>query len=564
MRTEAVPLQTPAPPLRQADPAVGPPYPVARKHLSLYLLACATYLYLLLFIPPWTPIRMRTFDGMMFLNEGRRMLTGELPYRDYFQFLAPGTDAFFWACFKLLGVHLWVGNLALLLMGIGFAWLSVVIGRYLLPAPLVYLPGALFLWFGYRGSPDPTHHWFSGLAATAALAVVVEKRNLARLAISGALCAVAATFTQTRGCFALCGFAVFLLWEGRRGKKPWRSLLVEQACLVLGFLVTLIAANLYFVWKAGLSRFVQCTLVYLVKFGPAWRTWNSWRALYVDLLWSGQRVIPGWLVAQCVVPAVYLCCLVRQVLASRTGVKKTHDIPLFIAFVGFWLYLSVTLAPTRHRILPGAVPAMILLCWLVRSPGKLDRVLRGMLWVGVLLAALGRVTSHQTRPRFILQALTGPVAFDQQADFQEFEWVRLHTRPSQYFFNCYHAWFNFLFDLRDSSETFYLTNTDFTRPEQVANQIRRLDQHQVHYIVWCPERLDVHLPWNDPSGDHLDPLRAYLHAKYRLAKIFSNGDYVWERKELPEALGSERSPRTLTGWGRRDPSEAPHPPEKQP
>jgi hypothetical protein len=565
---EAVPLQSPAPSPRLADSAAGPPYPLARKHLSLYLLACATYLYLILFIPPWIPVWTGYIDGIVFLNGGRRMLTGELPYRDYFQFVTPGTDVFFWACFKLLGVHLWVGNLALLLMGIGFAWLSVVIGRHLLPEPLVYLPGALFLLFGYGGSPDPTHHWFSGLAATGALAVVIGKRNLDRLAITGALCALAATFTQTLGCFAFCGFAIFLFWEGRREKKPWRILWVEQACLVLGFLVTLVAANLYFVWKAGLYRFVQCTLVYLAKFAPAERTYNSWRVLYLRLmgpsLWPDLREIPAWLVAQCVVPAVYLCCFVRQVLASRTRVKKTNDIPLFIAFMGFWLYLAVALSPARYRIFPGAVPAMILLCWLVRSRGRLDRVLRWMLWVGVLLLAMGSVAFRQTRPRFVLQALTGPVAFERQADFQEFEWVRLHTRPSQYFFHWHRAWFNFLFDLRDPAEIFWLTNTDFTRPEQVANLIRGLDQHHVHYVVWCPTRLDVHLPWNDLSGDHLEPLRGYLHAKYRLAKIFSTGDDIWERNELTEALAPEHSSRTLTGLERCNPSRPPQLPEKQP
>jgi hypothetical protein len=535
MRMEALPLQTAAPSTPLADPPARPPYAVARKHLFLYLLACATYLYLILFIPPWTPAWTGYNDGMVFLNEGRRMLAGELPYRDYFQFNAPGPDAFFWACFQLLGAHLWVANLAMLLMGLGFARLSVVIGRRLLPAPLVYLPGALFLLFAYGLSPDPTHHWFSSLAATAALAVMVGKRDLYRLAITGALCALAATFTQTRGCFALCGFAIFLLWEGRGEKKPWRILWVEQACLLLGFLVTLVAANLYFVWKAGIYKFVECTLVYLFKFAPADRTWNSWRVLYTPLGGHSLRdlgKIPFWLVAECVVPAVYLCCFVRQGRVLWTRARKTPDIPLFIAFVGFWLYLSIALAPARQRILPGAVPAMILLCWLVGSRRRLDRVLRSMLWAGALLLAVGLVALRQIRPRFVLQAVTGPVAFANQNEFEEFEWVRLHTKPAQYFFHCQRPWFNFLFDLRDPAEIFTLTNTDYTRPEHVANLIRGLDQHQVHYVAWNP-RLDSHAPWNDPSGDHLDPLREYLHARYRPTKTFSTGDYLWERIDPP-------------------------------
>jgi hypothetical protein len=469
---EVLDLPNPATILPLSDPVPGPHNPVARKHLSMYLLACAAYLYLMLFIPPWTPVWTGDIDGIVFLNEGRRMLAGELPYRDFFQFVAPGTDVFYWACFKLLGVHLWVGNLAMLVMGLVFAWLSVVIGSRLLAAPLVYLPGALFLVIGFGKYPDPTHHWFSGLAATAGLAVIVEKGGWERLAITGALCALAATFTQTRGPFALCGFALFLLWEGRRAKRSWRILWGEQAWLVLGFLVTLIAANLYFVWKAGLYRFVQCTLVFLVKYAPAQRTWNSWRAIYTPFWGPALHLDVGdiavWLVVLWVVPAVYLCSFVRQVLAARTDAKKTHDIPLFIAFIGFWLYLSVAVAPSQVRVFAGAVPAMILLCWLVQTRGKLDREFRWMLWGGVLVLALGRVTHRQTGPRLVLPAVTGPVAFERQAEFEEFEWVRLHTRPSQYFFHWRRAWCNFLFDLRDPAEIF----TVATRTTHDLNKLR--------------------------------------------------------------------------------------------
>jgi hypothetical protein len=32
-----------------------------------------------------------------------------------------------------------------------------------------------------------------------------------------------------------------------------------------------------------------------------------------------------------------------------------------------------------------------------------------------------------------------------------------------------------------------------------------------------------------PISDHLDPIRAYLAQRYRLAATFSNDDEVWER-----------------------------------
>ena len=32
-----------------------------------------------------------------------------------------------------------------------------------------------------------------------------------------------------------------------------------------------------------------------------------------------------------------------------------------------------------------------------------------------------------------------------------------------------------------------------------------------------------------PEGNHLAPIRQYLHEHYRLAQTFSNGDQMWER-----------------------------------
>jgi hypothetical protein len=66
-------------------------------------------------------------------------------------------------------------------------------------------------------------------------------------------------------------------------------------------------------------------------------------------------------------------------------------------------------------------------------------------------------------------------------------------------------------------------------PEQVADAILGLEQHDVHYILWSPRELDSIPDWAAPSEDHLGPLRDYLHSYYRKVKIFTNSDEIWER-----------------------------------
>jgi hypothetical protein len=73
----------------------------------------------------------------------------------------------------------------------------------------------------------------------------------------------------------------------------------------------------------------------------------------------------------------------------------------------------------------------------------------------------------------------------------------------------------------------YVTNTDFTRPEQVRNVIEGLDKHRVRDILW-PVGLDVPVE-PDSGGDHLTPLRAYLRNYYHVIQTFPDAGQVWGR-----------------------------------
>jgi len=61
----------------------------------------------------------------MYLLNARRMLEGQVLYRDFFDYLAPGTDAIYFALFKLFGPRTWIPNAMFLLLGMGFLGLSV-------------------------------------------------------------------------------------------------------------------------------------------------------------------------------------------------------------------------------------------------------------------------------------------------------------------------------------------------------------------------------------------------------------------------------------------------------
>src|SRR5579864_578948 len=156
----------------------------------------ALFVYLQVFILPGTP-RLATGDQAIYLHHAARMLDGQLIYRDYDHFTFPGTDVLYMALFRLFGVRAWIPQAMLIVVGVSMVWLILFISRKLLTGSVVYLPAALFVVLPFSSYLDATHHWFSIVAVTAALAVLLEARTCMRLLGAGALIGVATFFTQS-------------------------------------------------------------------------------------------------------------------------------------------------------------------------------------------------------------------------------------------------------------------------------------------------------------------------------------------------------------------------------
>ena len=52
-------------------------------------------------------------DQTLFATNGVRIVGGQMPYRDNFQFVTPGTDLFYAFLFRSFGLRLWIPNLTM-------------------------------------------------------------------------------------------------------------------------------------------------------------------------------------------------------------------------------------------------------------------------------------------------------------------------------------------------------------------------------------------------------------------------------------------------------------------
>jgi len=490
---------------------------------SFILLAVGLFLYLQVFIFPAIP-RCASGDQAIYLLHATRMLQGDVIYRDFSHFTPPATELIYTVLFKVFGVRAWIPQVMLVAIGTLLAWLSIAISRKVMTGPAVYLPSLLFLVFPFSAFLDATHHWYSTLAVTAALAVLLEKRSAARLTWAGALCGLAASFTQTQALVAV-GFGLFLFWEARQNHEPRPSLLKKEGCLVSSFLAAMLACDAYFVWKAGLRNFFHYTVVFLTKYYPAERftSWRAYLAYWPSVhLWENWPDLSAWFFVQALIPLVYILFFVRYALQSRWQPEQPWARLMLVNVTGVCMFFAVAPSPSYVRIYGVSLPGLILLSWFLDSSHRTERILQRIVWAAVLVVGIVRTVIAQVRWRACLELPTGRTAFFEPELYEKCKWLSERTRPSEYFFG--DPFLCFTLGLRNPARVPFVRPTDYTRPEEVDDVVQALEQRQVRFVNWY-NGVDA----SSTSGDHLAPLRHCLATHYHVAKTFSNLDQIWER-----------------------------------
>jgi len=498
-----------------------------------FLILAAAFLYLDLFVLPATPIFVDDSDQLLHLHNATRMLDGQMIYRDFFQFVLPGTELVYLALFKLFGVRAWIPNVMLALLGLSLTWLCVFISRKLLSGSTAYLPGLLFLALAFHPVLDASHHWYSVLAVTAAIALVIEERSPQRVAGAAALCALAAYFTQARGIAAVVGLAVFLCWEHRKKRQSGRSLLKAEVILAGVFSAVIAGLNVYFVWTVGLKRFLWSTVTFGLKYYSA-ESLNNLQ-VYMPIVFARPHwyEVPGllpYVFIHALLPLVYLLFFARCWRESQNRPEQPWDRLMLVSLLGFLLLAGVAPAPVYWRLCTVSLPALIIFVWFLSSKGKLQFLARQMLWLGAAVMLIGFTLQQQTKWRAYFNSPIGRVAFFEPGDYERYKWVSSHMPHSKFFFDCSGKAY-FLLGLRSPTVVSFLTDTDYVRPEQVRNVIETLEEYRVTPLIWCTD-LDPGVHGLHP-GDHLGPLRDYLRSHYHAAETPEDALRVLERNDTP-------------------------------
>ena len=501
---------------------------VLRLYNLVLLLTIPAYLFLNLFTLHGIPYAIVSDDGL-FILDGLRMGAGQWIYRDFFQFNAPGIDYVFFFAFKLFGARAWVPNLVTLLLGTSLSWMTLYLGRRIMPRIWADLTTILFLVFIYGRWLDATHHWFSLFAILFAVTVVLPDRSPSRIAVAGALIGAAAFFTQTAGAAAWLAFALTLLFE-RTSVVSRPSMLQKQVSLLLP------AAFVWYLLSAQTLHHVGWHTLWYFQF-----TFPQRYELRVDdnpitVFLRTFRHKVSFLQIENVVfylllvgtTPVTLCVFLWKRLPNQTKPQSDRMPIVLLATVGLLLMVEVVTRPTWIRLYADFLPSLIILFAMLAVPLRtrplLNRLLVLTLLSAAILSALRQTMLNRSMYSSITSLPAGKIALRQQ-DTEEFRFLAEHTHPGEMFFQAFGVYLYLPLALQSPVYMDYLRQSSVTRPEFLANAIHALETNHVRYVALRPAS---DITFSLSESHHLDPLYSWVDAHYTLVQRFPNNEELWE------------------------------------
>jgi hypothetical protein len=485
--------------------------------------------YLRDFVLPHVPV-ISWADQMLFASDGARIVAGQMPYRDYFQFVTPGTDLVYAFLFRHLGLLLWIPNALMVCLAATAVLLMTLAAGRVLRGNFVALPAVLTVGFILFGGLDATHHWFSGLIAIIAMLVLFHGSQDWRLILAGALCGVVATFTQSKGATVTVGFLVYLLWQSFDEKK--KASVSWRRCMLLcgAALVIFLAINGPYMAALGIKEWIKWVVIFPFRYYPTLPA-QTWRSPVDDFRY--QTGFIRWICIPFVyltVPLVYFVFLSVMHRRRRIEPDQPWNQLLLLAITGLAMFLAVAPCLSVMRVSSASLPGMVLLAWLLNRWGRQGRVAAGALAALSLAIAVYLPIRNQTMPWHYLDLPAGRTAILDPNRYELYRWMAENTHPGQMYFGigplALPLW------LQTPAPISAPIPYAYDRPEHIAASIAAIETNRVPLLLLRPYRY-LAGTWGY-TDDHLRPFQTYLDQHYRYVKTFPAGFELWQRSDRPQ------------------------------
>jgi len=206
-------------------------------------------------------------DTWIALYGAKRILEGQLLYKDFFDFVTPGTDYVLAAVFYLFGVKLSVARIALAVSNGIVVAIVVFMSSYAIKNRLlsVLLPVLTAIYSSYNYYIS--HHWFilvpillvmfSGIKNIKEQESKTNKWLFTGLATAGAF-----LFIQSIGLTLFGMIVLFIVWHYTVDKLKIKPFLQPLMYYILGFIIPLIFVVICFALSGSLSAFIYDSFIW--------------------------------------------------------------------------------------------------------------------------------------------------------------------------------------------------------------------------------------------------------------------------------------------------------------
>jgi Dolichyl-phosphate-mannose-protein mannosyltransferase len=489
------------------------------------LLSAVAYLYINLFAFPMTPFLLGG-DQTYFWMDGQRMLTGDQPYRDFFQFTPPGTDLFYFLLFKFFGLHIWVTNVAVLVLGVVLTWICFEGAGEIMERKFALLAASLFLVLIYGKALNGTHHWFSVLAVMGAVRIG-QRHNAAKWALTaGALLGLASFFTQTRGVVAALAFALFLLWKRSHANGTWRELSRDELLLFAGFSASLLALSARFVAIVGRRQLWYDQVTYVRRY-MVHGVVSQFMGLPEPLSGASLPRLAPYLFVYLLLPVIYSVGLWRCWRDRRDPAFRWEPVTL-LTLVGLSLLVEVASSLNWLRLYAVAMPGIILLIWTLGRAKKIRLYATAAVWILISALALRQIWSRQFGQYVAIDTPGGKTAVSTQT-YDKLQSMMRYTKPGQFMFQAAGPGIYLPLQLHNPVFLDAVETNQQTRPEHIEQTIQQLEAKKVQFVLW-PQRLDDSDQFDRSTEDTISPLRNYVRVRYTRVQVFADREELWKRK----------------------------------
>lgn len=464
----------------------------------------------------------------------QRVAEGELPYRDFFEVMGPGT--FYWLAlwFKTLGTTWLASRAAVLATALLAAWAIYLLSAPLIRRRFVLLPTMAYTALTVPMWPGANHHFDSNTWALLAIASYVHGERAGRrwTALAGILAGAAATVIPQKGVLVLVALLAATVWKGVR-----ESSLKDARTAAAILLVTFGAVGLSIVAFYAIQGSLR-DLIYAMAVWPATRYHAvnvvpyayGLRELFLASWRPGLDAVFRWpfsigAAAMLAAPFIFvlLLPLLTGVAAVQQAVRRLRSaatsslaaVPPVYWCAGPALFLAECHRPDMKHLVYGSPVLLILVIHWMAEHGPVARfTLQLVRTCTVVLALFNGILA--VRPGITVNTRAGQVRVTERDLALEFLQRRIAPGETAFVYP-YYPMYYFLANVRNPTRYSILMH-HINTPEQFNDAIAALESRRVPYVLWdtfvAGENLTRWFPGYVEPADDEQPLEQYLRRQY--------------------------------------------------